>query len=551
VSLRWPAPYIAFGVACSVGCSGNVTPRGGLMLVFGTDGSLEPDVLEVRLRSGDGSKQYHSKRYGVRGLHRPETIAVQSNDDAKASVTIDASVWRNHVDGGASGPLDVRHYEITGVPTDRVAELDIVFSASCAAATCSSGTTCNAAGQCTTSRISATNLLTFPADAGAFDKPRDAGHETTSDVNLRDAEAPDASDAGRECVFLSARCLGKQPQICERDGHWQNDTACNPGVTHCRGVRCQPVPPSCAAPLAEGTQVDCALGRSEDCCGSYEVRGDNFLQNYDADKNTDKSHRATISTFYLDAFEVTVGRFRRFVSAVVDGWRPPNGDGKHRHLRDGAGLMDIVDGTATFEAGWQEAWNAELPSTRPDWDSALACETDGTWTPSPDGNERLPINCIDWYTAYAFCIWDGGFLPSQAEWNYAAAGGREQRIFAWGNKAPERNTDLAIWGCLYGAGCTAPGGLVNIAPVGFARAGDGRWGQSDLTGSMWERVLDLNRTPLPSDCYDCANTALGAQRMIRGGGFNTGIDYLYVSFAFRSPEDLRLIHTGVRCARSP
>jgi hypothetical protein len=42
----------------------------------------------------------------------------------------------------------------------------------------------------------------------------------------------------------------------------------------------------------------------------------------------------------------------------------------------------------------------------------LDAETDySTWTPSPGNNENLPVNCINWYRAYAFCTWDGGFLP--------------------------------------------------------------------------------------------------------------------------------------------
>jgi formylglycine-generating enzyme len=53
----------------------------------------------------------------------------------------------------------------------------------------------------------------------------------------------------------------------------------------------------------------------------------------------------------------------------------------------------------------------------------LACHsTNQTWTDTVGSHENLPINCINWYEAYAFCIWDGGFLPSDAESEYAAAG---------------------------------------------------------------------------------------------------------------------------------
>ena len=50
-----------------------------------------------------------------------------------------------------------------------------------------------------------------------------------------------------------------------------------------------------------------------------------------------------------------------------------------------------------------------------------------TWldTPGTPTEEDYPINCIDWYEAFAFCIWDGGYLPTEAEWGYAAAGGQQ------------------------------------------------------------------------------------------------------------------------------
>jgi formylglycine-generating enzyme required for sulfatase activity len=55
-----------------------------------------------------------------------------------------------------------------------------------------------------------------------------------------------------------------------------------------------------------------------------------------------------------------------------------------------------------------------------------------TWTASVGGNENLPINGVNWWESYAFCIWDGGFLPSEAEWESAAAGGDQQRKISMG-----------------------------------------------------------------------------------------------------------------------
>jgi formylglycine-generating enzyme required for sulfatase activity len=54
--------------------------------------------------------------------------------------------------------------------------------------------------------------------------------------------------------------------------------------------------------------------------------------------------------------------------------------------------------------------------------AALKCQMVPSWTDTAGANEALPMNCLTWYAAFAFCVWDGGFLPTEAEWNYAATG---------------------------------------------------------------------------------------------------------------------------------
>jgi formylglycine-generating enzyme required for sulfatase activity len=233
------------------------------------------------------------------------------------------------------------------------------------------------------------------------------------------------------------------------------------------------------------------------------------------------------------------------------GYLPPAGSGKHTHLNGGQGLIDVgTEAGTTYETGWSTAYNANVAPTN----ANLACNTgyDETWTSTPGSKENLPVNCVNWYEAYAFCVWDGGFLPSEAEYEYAAAGGSDQRMYPWGSTDPANNDYWAIYNCEYPnatASCTG----ADIAPVGFAYGGAGRWGQFDLVGNVYKRVLDWN-APFVSPCTDCANlSAGGTYRMTRGGYFDSTFYYIESSTrpnAGASPAG-RYDFLGFRCARLP
>jgi formylglycine-generating enzyme required for sulfatase activity len=266
----------------------------------------------------------------------------------------------------------------------------------------------------------------------------------------------------------------------------------------------------------------------------------------------------TISGFRLDKYLVTVGRFRQFVNAVLPpdggtGWLPAAGSGKHTHLNGGKGLADSAN-PGSFETGWVASDNGNIMPTN---ENLIACNpTYSTWTSTAGGQETLPMNCINWYEAYAFCIWDGGFLPSEAEFEYASAGGIQQREYPWGSTAPGTANQYAIYDCNYPSGpgsCTA---LTNIAPVGTASLGAGLWGQLDLVGDPDEWILDSN-APYVDPCTDCAFMAGGSGQgrtaVIRGGFFEDS-STLNLKSSYRN-EGLyatdREESFGVRCARTP
>ncbi len=185
------------------------------------------------------------------------------------------------------------------------------------------------------------------------------------------------------------------------------------------------MPPSCT-PTGSGTSA-CGAN-SESCCVSPEVTegttGGLYYRTYmnSGAGPTGEADPATVSGFRLDKYLVTVGRFRQFVAAWKGGYVPGQGAGKHIHLNGGMGLGNSAS-PGTYETGWDALdWNnaTDVDPT----DVNLTCDpTYATWTPSVGSYENLPINCANWWESYAFCIWDGGFLPSEAEWEYVAAGG--------------------------------------------------------------------------------------------------------------------------------
>lgn len=252
---------------------------------------------------------------------------------------------------------------------------------------------------------------------------------------------------------------------------------------------------------------------------------------------------ATVSTFRLDDFEVTLGRFRAFVNAGMgtQSAAPIPGTGAHTNIPG---------------SGWDAKWNENLAATKDELVAALSCDLLGfklpTWTDVPEGNETRPMNCVTWYEAMAFCAWDGGYLPTETEWNYAAAGGDQQRAYPWSNPAGSLMVDSshASYDCL-GDGM-ANCALTDLVNVGTKSSGAGRWGQFDLAGNVSEWLLDFYADYLPV-CHDCADLVENANgRALLGGSFTgSASPSLRTGYRNLAPPMRRDPGVGFRCARAP
>jgi formylglycine-generating enzyme required for sulfatase activity len=291
------------------------------------------------------------------------------------------------------------------------------------------------------------------------------------------------------------------------------------------------------APGADGT---CGAQGDSDCCASAFVPGGTF------NRLNDPSYPATISGFYLDVFEVTNGRLRAFVDAYPAS-RPEAGDGAYPKI---AG------------SGWDPSWDGNLPATRPDLIASLSCPAlpDGahlaTWTATAPANRYMAATCMTWYTAFAFCAWDGGRLPTDAEWNFAAAGGDEQRTYPWGEEPPDpKRATINYTGVL----CSDARPCTPFTPVGSAPAGAAKWGHLDMGGSVWEWALDsigdgsaseTEAPPMP--CSDCAALAPYSpnNKVLRDTSFATRSADEYAAVAQRTPDPAIVLDIiGLRCAR--
>jgi len=137
-----------------------------------------------------------------------------------------------------------------------------------------------------------------------------------------------------------------------------------------------------------------------------------------------------------------------------------------------------------------------------------------------DHRAHHPVVHVSHDDARALAAWAGVRLPTEAEWEYAARGGLEQRRYPWGDElTPGGGHRCNIWQGSFPQHNTAADGHVGTAPVGTYRPNG--HALFNMAGNVWEWCADWFGTDHPAGdpLMDPRGPQAGTARVLRGGSY--------------------------------
>jgi formylglycine-generating enzyme required for sulfatase activity len=288
-----------------------------------------------------------------------------------------------------------------------------------------------------------------------------------------------------------------------------------------------------AVPVGGGSHPDTLI---EIEAGSFRM-GDNSVWAYPGD-GEDPVHDVTLDRYRMDRYAVTNDAFAAFADAT--GWQTDAERFGWSFVFAGLLPDDFTDTRAVIDAEW---WRQVYGAG---WRHPEGPES------SVDARGDHPVVHVSWHDAVAYCRWTGTRLPTEAEWECAARGGRVGSAFPWGDDLePNDEHRMNVFQGTFPGGNTGADGYLATAPVDAFPPND--VGLHNVTGNVWEWCADwLDLTYYSrSDAKNPRGPESGERRVQRGGSYLCHLSYCRryrVSARFGSEPESSAGHTGFRVA---
>jgi formylglycine-generating enzyme required for sulfatase activity len=243
-------------------------------------------------------------------------------------------------------------------------------------------------------------------------------------------------------------------------------------------------------------------------------------------------HKVHTGAYYMDRYEVTNARYRDFV--IQANYQVPPLWEKNGYLlsRDVLGmadvkkLRDLAANTFKLDMDTRKMTKAALLDAIEKFQHTL---------------DKLPVTTVSWYNANDYCKWAGKRLPTEAEWERAAAGPKGL-TYPWGNSWNGDNVNAG----------DDPRWVEGVSPVGSYPGGKSAYGLYDMAGNVMEWVADWYK-PYPGNDYKSKDYG-EKYKVLRGGGWG-GIGHYAIHHFYRTRYRFYINPTaafndvGFRCAK--